>query len=173
MKLPTRHIFRFLIAAVIAATLAILILRGRDPSFLNFRTRPHPETELLGKMLLRVEFHETPFHQAVADLGRLAGVRIEFDETVARTSDYLHPVNFSADHITLGDALSDVTAVGLSQPLTCVPRAGCLRIAYANAAQEPLFCYNFQKRNAGSGPISLLPPSAPAEGTLGFSAQFW
>jgi hypothetical protein len=143
MNRRTVSILRFLLAAAIVATLTILIIRGRDPTFLSFRTRPHPETELLGKMIVRVEFHETPFHQAVADLGRQAGVRIEFDEAVTRARDYDRPVNFSADHITLGDALTDLMAVGSTQPLTCVPRAGGLRIAYANAAQEPLFFYEY------------------------------
>jgi hypothetical protein len=107
MSHPIRHILRFLFAAAVVATLAILIIRGRDPSFLNFH-RPSLGEAALDRQIGRVDFQMVPVKDAIEQLGSRAGIHIQLDDSFLKSRVAEGSFEFSVDHVTLGEALGQI-----------------------------------------------------------------
>jgi hypothetical protein len=138
MKHGMRHILRSLFITAIVATLTILILRGRDPTFLSFHNRS-PAEIALSRVIKRVNFQRIPFYQAIDTLSQAAGIKIECDDEDALPSAYHHSATLSAEQITLGDALRELLVSASDDELHCFAEGDRIRIGYREASAGPMY----------------------------------
>jgi hypothetical protein len=106
MKLIRSRIFRFTFVTAILATLAILFLRGRDPSFLSFH-RPSVGEAAMDREIDELDFEVLPIAQAVALISQKAGVRIAVEDG-ALDGDADTVITLHVHRAGLGAILDDV-----------------------------------------------------------------
>jgi hypothetical protein len=165
MKRRIVHILRLLIAKAIVATLAILIIRGRDPAFLSFHERS-PAEIALSRVIKRVNFQHMPIRQAIDTLGKAANIKIEADDADGWTSLYDHNASLSAEQITLGDALRELLVSASNDHLYCFAEGDRIRIGIGGSGTGPKYVDEYVLPGAIAGPIVM-----PHEGLFSFGLQ--
>jgi len=129
---------RLAITLACTAALTILVIRGRDPTFLSFH-KHSPAEIALSRVIKRVNFQRIPFYQAIDTLSQAAGIKIECDDAITSVSPYYHDVSLRADQITLGDALRELLVSASDDQLHCFPEGDRIRVGDAGSAAEAMY----------------------------------
>jgi hypothetical protein len=127
---PSRRLVDFLLGAVLAAVLTILVGRGRDGDFAPV-VPLSPAEKALERPLEHVRIDHVPFERVVAELGKQAGIAVVCDETALSqfNGSAMPPafssssaVSFAADQIALADALQEaIRQVSERADVECAP----------------------------------------------------
>jgi hypothetical protein len=160
------RVARFAVTLACTATLTILIIRGRDPTFLNFHQRS-PAEIALSRVIKRVNFQRIPFYQAIDTLSQAAGIKIECDDAITSVSPYYHNVSLTAEQITLGDALRELLVSASDDQLHGFPEGDRIRVGDAGSAAEAVYVDEYMlpgfipSTRASSNSIGLFSSGPP------------
>jgi hypothetical protein len=136
----------FLLGAVLATVLTVLIGRGQNPDFARSIFLSSTEAAL-ERPLENVRIEGMPFEQAVAELGKRAGIHIVVDNRAidqaraALKTDAIYEegrISLTADRIALADALMEAVRQGTNNRfIECVPEGDHVLITARFSPRDP------------------------------------